>query len=223
MIARLVTSTILWLGAMAALLFASAGTLAWPQGWVFIAVMAAGTIASGLWLARYAPGLLAERLSAPLQREQERADKFFMAALMVLWVGWFVLMPLDAVRFHLSHLPLPVQGLGALLIGLAMYAFHLTFRENRFAAPVVKIQKGQTVITTGPYRYVRHPMYAGAILYFLGTPLLLGSLYGFLLAPVMVALMAIRIPIEERALREKLDGYADYAARVRYRLVPGIW
>jgi protein-S-isoprenylcysteine O-methyltransferase Ste14 len=225
MIGKMIISTTLWLAAMAALLFVAAGTAAWPQGWIFIALMGAAGFGGGFWLARRDPALLAERLGSPLQRDQERSDKFFMVVLMLLWVAWFVLMPLDAVRFRLSYVPVWAQAIGALLLVLSMYAFYLTFRENSFAAPVVKIQKerGQTVITTGPYAYVRHPMYAGAVLYFLGTALLLGSAYGLALAPVLVALLSIRIQIEERALREKLDGYENYARRVRYRLVPGVW
>ncbi len=225
MVAKMIVSTALWVASMATVLFVAAGTLRWPQGWIFIGATGATGLAGGFWLAWRDPALLAERLRSPLQRDQERSDKFFMVAVTLLWSAWFVLMPLDAVRFRLSHVPVWAQVLGALLIALAMYSFYLTFRENSFAAPVVKIQKerGQTVVTTGPYRYVRHPMYAGAILYFLGVPLLLGSGYGFALAPVFVVLLAFRIPIEERALREQLDGYEDYARRVGYRLIPGIW
>jgi len=225
MIAKMIISTTLWLAGMAVLLFVAAGTIAWPQGWIYLAAMGAAGFAGGFWLARRDPALLAERLGSPFQRDQERSDKIFMSVLILLWVAWFVFMPLDAVRFRLSHVPVWAQAIGALLIALSMYAFYLTFRENSFAAPVVKIQKqrGQTVVTTGPYRHVRHPMYAGAILYFLGTPLLLGSWYGLAIAPLMIVLLAFRIPIEERALREKLDGYEDYARRVRYRLIPGIW
>jgi protein-S-isoprenylcysteine O-methyltransferase Ste14 len=134
-------------------------------------------------------------------------------------------MALDAKRFHFSHVPEWAQWIGAVMILVSMYAVFLTFRENSFAAPVVKFQKerGQTVVTTGPYGYVRHPMYAGAMLMLFGAPLLLGSGYGFLLTPVWIMLLSFRIPIEERMLREKLAGYDDYARRVRWRLVPGVW
>ena len=127
--------------------------------------------------------------------------------------------------FRLSQLPVWAQAIGALLIPLSIYVSFLTFRENTFAAPVLKIQRerGQTVVTTGPYSYVRHPMYAGGILMFLGIPLLLGSAYGLALVPVWIVLLSLRIPIEERMLKEKLAGYEEYARRVRYRLVPGIW
>src|ERR1700686_1086869 len=148
MITKMLVSTTLWLAGMAAVLFGAAGRLAWPQGWAFIALMGAASFAGGFWLARRDPALLAERLGSPFQRDQERPDKVFMVALMVLWIAWFVLMPLDAVRFRLTVLPVWAEALGALLIVLSLYAFYLTFRENSFAAPVVKIQtaRGQTVI-----------------------------------------------------------------------------
>jgi protein-S-isoprenylcysteine O-methyltransferase Ste14 len=225
LIARLIISTIAVYAATGALLFAAAGTWRWPQAWILIIEMAVSGVSVGLWLARHDPGLLAERLAPPIQRDQESRDKIFMAGVAVLWTGWHVFMALDAVRYRLSHIPTWAQWIGALLILLTMVATLLTFRANSFAAPVVKIQKarGQTVVTTGPYRYVRHPMYAGAIPLFFGVPLLLGSGYGLALAPLWVALLALRIPMEERTLRENLDGYGDYAMRVRYRLVPGIW
>ncbi|TIU21041.1 MAG: isoprenylcysteine carboxylmethyltransferase family protein, partial [Mesorhizobium sp.] len=110
-----------------------------------------------------------------------------------------------------------------LLVGI--WICYLTMLENSFAAPVVKIQdeRGQRVITTGPYSYVRHPMYAGAILYFAGTALLLGSWWGLASVLVFIVLLAIRTFIEEKALRAGLRGYDDYAAAVRYRLIPLVW
>ena len=99
------------------------------------------------------------------------------------------------------------------------------FRENSFAAPVVKVQAARHhhVISSGPYAFVRHPMYSGIMLFFVGVPLLLGSWWGVAIAPVFAVLFAIRARIEERALVEGLPDYADYAARVRYRLLPGVW
>ena len=225
MIAKLIVQTILLYGATLVLLLVCAGTWRWPQAWIFVIQMAVTGIAVGAWLARHDPALMAERMGSPIQRDQEPRDKIFMVTLMIGWFAWLVFMALDAVRFRLSHVPVWGQVIGALLLFVAMYAFYVTFRENTFAAPVVKFQKerGQRVVSTGPYAVVRHPMYAGASLMFFGIPLLLGSAWGLALAPLWVLLLAFRIPIEERMLRQKLDGYGDYAARVRYRLIPGVW
>jgi protein-S-isoprenylcysteine O-methyltransferase Ste14 len=225
LISKLIIKTVIWNAFQAALLFVSAGTVRWPAGWVFIAEMGGLGLAVGLWLARHDPALLAERMSAGFQATQKTWDKVFMVTLLVLWNGWLVLMALDAVRFRWSQVPLWVQTVGAVLIALCMYVFYLTFRENTYAAPVVKIQaeRGHRVVTTGPYAYVRHPMYAGALLLFVGIPLLLGSWYGLAAVLVIVALLIARIVMEERTLTDELPGYREYAARVRWRLAPGVW
>jgi protein-S-isoprenylcysteine O-methyltransferase Ste14 len=224
MVRRLLVQNLVWIVALGALLFASAGTFDWPGAWFFLAETGVGGIAVGLWLAKHDPGLLAERLSPTMQRGQKGWDKVFMACVFVLWGSWLVLMALDA-RFHASETPAWAPPLGAILIALCFTIVWLAFRENSFAAPVVKIQaeRGHRVVTSGPYRHVRHPMYAGALLFFLGVPLLLGSWWGLAAAPLMAAVLAVRAVLEERMLIVELEGYADYAARVRYRLVPGVW
>ncbi|TIT27590.1 MAG: isoprenylcysteine carboxylmethyltransferase family protein, partial [Mesorhizobium sp.] len=128
-------------------------------------------------------------------------------------------------RFGWSAVPLWVLVIGGVILLVGLWICYLTMLENSFAAPVVKIQdeRGQHVITTGPYSYVRHPMYAGAILYFAGTALLLGSWWGLASVLFFVGLLAIRTFIEEQALRTGLRGYDDYAANVRYRLIPLVW
>jgi protein-S-isoprenylcysteine O-methyltransferase Ste14 len=225
MVRRLIIQTAIWVAFLAALLFLSAGRLDWLAAWIVLAEMSLGGLALGLWLARHDPGLLAERLAPAFQREQKGWDKLFVIGLILCWCAWFVIMGLDAGRAPAPQMPLGAQVAGALAMLLSFYIVHLTFRANSFAAPVVKIQKerGQKVITTGPYAHVRHPMYAGAILTLLGIPLLLGSWYGLALVPVLVAGLAARVVMEERTLRAELEGYADYAARVRYRLIPLIW
>ena len=207
------------------ILFGAAGTLNWPEAWIYLALTATMSFGGGFWLARHDPALLRERLGSLIQRDQKRWDKILMAVMLVLWTGWLVLMALDAKRFHWSEVPLALQVAGFGLICLGSYVVWLTFRANSYAAPVIKIQKerGHLVVSTGPYGYVRHPMYAGALLFIAGVPLLLGSWWGLAAGAGLVLLIAMRAVLEERTLTAELAGYADYAARVRYRLVPHLW
>ena len=225
MIAKLLLQNLLWPVFLGALLFGAAGTLDWPRAWIFLAEMTVLGIAAGLWLARHDPALLRERLRAPVQRGQPAMDKLVTGTLLLASCLWLVLMGLDAGRYRWSAMPEWLAVVGALALPVFVWACCLVFRANSFAAPVVKLQeeRGQQVASTGPYRTVRHPMYASAILYFLAVALLLGSWWGLAAVPVLVALLGLRIWIEERTLMAGLPGYADYAARVRYRLVPGLW
>ena len=122
----------------------------------------------------------------------------------VLFFAWLILMPLDAVRFQWSQVPVWLQVVGAMVLLGSFSLFFLTFRENSYLSPVVRIQeeRGQTVVSTGPYHYVRHPMYAAFVLLVLGTPLLLGSWYGILLGLILVVMVARRAVLEERTLPE---------------------
>jgi protein-S-isoprenylcysteine O-methyltransferase Ste14 len=225
MIAKMLARTAIWVAMTAVTLFLSANTLNWPGAWVYLAEIGTGGIAIGLWLAKHDPALLAERLSAPIQRSQKFWDKVWITIVLFVVIVWVVLMAFDAARYHWSHVPVWVQAIGAVGILLSMYFAYLTFRVNTFAAPVVKIQaeRAQTVVATGPYSCVRHPLYAGALFYIFGTPMLLGSWYGLAAAPVLMILLAIRIVMEERTLAAELRGYTEYAARVRYRLIPLVW
>jgi protein-S-isoprenylcysteine O-methyltransferase Ste14 len=224
MIAKLLLQNSIYVVVMGGLLFASAGTLDWPGAWVFLAASAIIGPAAGLWLATIDPALLEERLRPPVQKDQPAADKKFMLAFVVTALIWFVAMGLD-YRTHASNVPPALQVLGFAMYLLSTLFIMWVFRENSFAAPVVKVQSGRShrVISTGPYAFVRHPMYSGIMLFFVGVPLLLGSWWGAAIAPLFFVLFAVRTRIEERALIEGLPGYADYAARVRYRLVPGVW
>ncbi len=216
---------VFWIALIGVLLFVPAGTLDWPAGWVFLAEFIVGGAAVTWWLARHDPGLLKERMGGAFQKGQSLADKVFMTFMLLAWYGWIVLMALDARRWRFSHMPVALNAVGALLIPLGFLFVLRVFRENSFAAPVIRIQaeRGQHVIDTGPYAIVRHPMYAGASLYLLEMPLLLGSWLGLLAMPVLILALALRIFIEEAALRQGIPGYDAYAARVRWRLIPGIW
>ncbi|MCC8965436.1 isoprenylcysteine carboxylmethyltransferase family protein [Bradyrhizobium sp. Pear76] len=204
------------------LLFLAAGTMRWAGAWVFLLEITIGGLITEAWLARHDPGLLAERRTS---RGQVGWDRVITSIMPLLWLMWLPLMALDAVRYQTSLVPFWPQCAGALMIAASFYIVYRTYRENSYAAPVVKIQRerGHTAVTTGPYACVRHPIYAGGLLTYLGTPLLLGSWYGLAIVPVMAALLGLRSMMEERMLTAELDGYADYLARVRYRLVPMVW
>jgi protein-S-isoprenylcysteine O-methyltransferase Ste14 len=225
MIARVIRQSIVGLAIMAVLLFLPAGTFNWPAAWVYLIEIAVTSLAITLWLLRHNPTLLAERMSPLIQRDQKTWDKVLMTAFILLWCAWFVIMGFDAVRYGWSEMPFWARAVGALWVLMAMYIMFLTMRANSFAAPVVKIQadRGHRVASDGPYAIVRHPMYGGALLLIAGTPLLLGSWWGLALAPIIVLLLAARAVLEERTLARELAGYAEYAARVRYRMIPLIW
>lgn len=205
-------------------LFLSAGTFAWLAGWIFLALFFSFVFALTLWLFRYNPGLLKERMTVS-QPDQKIWDKVFFVLLQVVFFAWLVLMPLDAVRWHWSQIPIWLEVVGALILVSSFPLFFLTFRENSFLSAMVRIQqdRGQTVVSTGPYHYVRHPMYAAALLFLFGTALLLGSELGLLWGLILVGMIAWRAVLEERTLRKELPGYDTYMLQVKYRLIPYVW
>jgi protein-S-isoprenylcysteine O-methyltransferase Ste14 len=214
-----------WLVFMIAIpLFGAAGTLAWPAGWAFLLLFFGFVAAITIWLYRTNPALLTERMAGQ-KSGQKTWDKVLFAVLLVLFLAWLVAMPLDAVRFGWSHMPPLLQWAGGLLMLASFALFFRVFAENSFLSPVVRIQeeRGQKVISTGPYHVVRHPMYAAALLLFVGTSLLLGSWIGLLAAAPLVIAMARRAVLEEQTLRRELEGYEAYMGQVKYRLVPGVW
>ncbi len=225
LIRKMLIQTVIWLAITGALLFGSAGTLRWPEAWVLLAEFGGIGLLSGSIMIRHDPALVRERMGSPVQRGQKSWDKALMLAFVFLWMSQYVVAGLDAVRFQTSDVPVWLEVVGALAIALGFYVFHRVMLENTFAAPVVRIQteRKHRVISTGPYAFVRHPMYAGAIPIMVGTPLLLGSWYALLWSLVMILLLSYRAVLEEATLKSELEGYEAYAARVHYRLVPGVW
>ena len=206
-------------------LFLAAGTAAWPAGWAFLILFFGFVGALTAWLLRNNPGLLTERMTGVGKSGQATWDKVFYALANALFLAWLVVMPLDAVRFHWSQMPRVLQVVGAALMLCSFYLFFLTFRENSYLSPAVRIQaeREQTVVTTGPYHYVRHPMYATALIFLAGTSLLLGSWLGLLVAFLLTIAIAVRAVLEERTLRAELPGYEAYMTQVKYRLIPYVW
>jgi protein-S-isoprenylcysteine O-methyltransferase Ste14 len=225
LVVNLIVQTIVWFGLMGAIIFGAAGTMSYAGGWLYLGEMIAISIVFGVHMARVDPGLLKERLKPPVQKDQPLADKLVLIPILMFMFGAMGFMAADAARWHWSAMPSAVQWAGCALLLAALLFMYWVMRTNSFAAPVVKIQasRGQSVITTGPYAIVRHPLYFGALFYIAGTSLVLGSWWGLATIPILAVLLGIRIGIEERTLRTGLEGYDDYARRVRWRLVPLIW
>ncbi len=206
-------------------LFLAAGTVLWPAGWAFLVLFFGFTLALSQWLLKHNPGLLTERMTGIGKPNQKTWDKVFYMGANLIFLAWLVLMPLDTVRFHWSQMPLFLQAVGGFLLLCSFYLFFLTFRENAYLSPAVRVQteREHAVISTGPYRYVRHPMYATALLFLISTTLLLGSWYGLILGLFLFVGIALRAVQEERTLRAELPGYDEYLAQVKYRFIPYVW
>ena len=205
-------------------LFLPIGTFAWFAGWIFLVLFLGFYLAVTLWLFKHNPGLLQERMHLG-SSDQKGWDKVLFPLLLLFPFVWLMFIALDAVRFHWSPLPVWLQFVGALVLLGSFYLLFLTFRENTYLSTIVRIQadRGHTVVSTGPYHYVRHPMYTGMLAFFVGTPLLLGSGYGIVGGLLLMLMLARRAVLEERTLQTELHGYAAYMRQVKYRLVPYVW
>ena len=219
-------SVLLQLAIFGGLLFIPAGTLEWWRAWVFMGVVFAGAAWMVLFVFRAQDDLFKERFKFPIQKGQPLADRIIVPLIIISFVGLIVFIPLDVFRFHLIGRPgVLVSSAGLALVVAGWWVMGLAMSENHFALAVVRYQpeRHQTVIDTGVYGIVRHPMYAGAVLLFVGMPLWLESYAATLLASVPIAVLAVRIMVEEHTLRRELPGYDGYMRRVRYRLVPFVW
>ena len=225
LVLNVIVQIIVWYVFMGVVIFSAAGTTDYAGGWLYLGLMVAVSLAFGLYGARADPGLLRERLKPPLQKDQPLADKLIVIPILLLVFGGIAFMAADAARWRFSRMPPAGQWFGCALLIAVMLFMYWTMHTNSFAAPVVKIQKerGQTVVTTGPYAVVRHPLYFGTLFFMAATSLILGSWWGLATVPLVALGFAMRIPVEERTLREGLRGYDDYAHRVRWRLMPFIW
>jgi protein-S-isoprenylcysteine O-methyltransferase Ste14 len=208
----------------AAILFGAAGRLDWVMGWVLIGVYVIWTGATALTVIPTNPEMLAER-TGPKEGTKgwdmvimsvvgvAEMVKYIVAGLDVRW-GWSPQMPL---ALQLAGVVVAVLGYDVILVW--------SMAANAFFSQTVRIQedRGHTVVTGGPYRYVRHPGYVGSILFQIATPFILGSVWTFIPSGLVVCLTVVRTALEDRTLREELPGYAEYAQQTRYRLLPGVW
>jgi protein-S-isoprenylcysteine O-methyltransferase Ste14 len=207
---------------MALLLFGPAGTLHDWQAWVYLSIFFGASSITTLDLMKRDPALLRRRMRGGPTAETETTQRVIMFFASVGFIALLVVPALDH-RFGWSVVPLAGVVAGDILVAMGFYVIFRVYRVNTFTAATIQVAADQRVISSGPYAIVRHPMYAGASLYVVGTPLALGSYWGLLAAAAMLPFLIWRLVDEERLLARKLPGYTEYQQRVPHRLVPWMW
>lgn len=207
--------------AMAATLFISAGTLHYWQAWTFLVIFLVLELAITAYLARNDPKLLERRMVSPVA-EKELSQKIIQVFAMIVFITVLVVPAIDH-RFAWSMVPVYAVAVGDILVALGLLVVFFVFRENTFSSSIINVESGQQVISTGPYAFVRHPMYIGALIMIFGVPLALGSWWGLFTVIPFALVIVWRLLGEEKVLAKSLPGYSEYRNKVRYRLVPFIW
>ena len=207
---------------MTVAVFLPAGTLDWWQGWLFLGAFFVPVLGINAYLLRHDPALIERRLRAGPAAETRLTQKIIQGVAALIFLGILVVPALDH-RFGWSAAPAWVPIAGDLLVVASLSGIFVVFRENTYTSATVQVAQDQRVISTGPYRIVRHPMYSAALLLFVGTPLALGSFVGLVFfVPILLAIVW-RLVDEERLLARELAGYEEYRQTVRFRLVPRVW
>ena len=203
-------------------LFVPAGSLTFWRAWVYLAVFAGCTILITAYLFKNDPELLAGRVQAGPVAETQRSQQIIQSLASLFFIGVFIVSGLD-FRFAWSHVPPVVSLIADGIVALGFLIVFLTFRENSYTRGTIQVSEGQKVVTTGPYGLVRHPMYSGALLLMILTPVALGSWVAVPFVVPLILVIVVRLLDEERFLRANLIGYAAYSQKVRYHLIPFIW
>jgi protein-S-isoprenylcysteine O-methyltransferase Ste14 len=207
---------------MAALVFIPAWTVHYWQAWTFLAVYFAASLAITLYLMKADPKLLQRRMRGGPTAEKEPAQKIIMSFASLGFIGMLVVPALDH-RLAWSRMPAYAPLAGDVLVLIGWLAIFFVFKENSFSSSTIELAPDQRVVSTGPYAWVRHPMYAGALVMLAGIPIALGSWWGLLIIVAIVPALIWRLLDEERFLARNLPGYLQYQSRVRHRLIPLIW
>jgi protein-S-isoprenylcysteine O-methyltransferase Ste14 len=202
-------------------LFLPAWTLNYWQAWVYWLVFLACITAVSAYFLKKDLNLIASRLKVGVS-EKENTQKITQAVISVFFI-LIILIPSIDHHYQWSSVPSYVSLVGDVFVALGIFVIFLVFKENSYTSVLVEVNAGQKVISSGPYGKVRHPMYSGALVLLLFTPLALGSFWGLLAFPPILAAIAVRIIGEEKFLNKHLDGYSEYCQKVRYRLIPFLW
>lgn len=200
------------------------GNWLWVGGWIFGIWLVVLCYAILLYMYFFDQELYLERTRRHGEGEKGW-DRYFMYQLYIGFTLWFIISPLDERFKWTVNFPWSMEVIGLIFLVVCFYLFLKSFMFNTYLSPLVRIQKerDQKVISTGVYAWVRHPMYLGAILFFLGGPMLMGSIYGMIIGIVMSLSVVARTLGEEKMLVEELEGYVDYKKKVKYRLIPYLW
>lgn len=207
---------------LGAILFTSAGSLSFWQAWLYIAVFGVSTLSVTLYLMKYDQKLLESRVAAGPSAEVEKTQKVIQSLASLFFMLVFIVAGLD-YRFHWSNVPPIVSIIADVFVAIGFYIVFLTFKANSYTSAVIEVKQDQQVITSGPYSIVRHPMYMGASLMMIFTPLALGSWVAFPFPLLLIVTIAFRAIEEEKFLVTNLNGYSDYRQKVRYRIIPYVW
>ncbi|WP_088188920.1 isoprenylcysteine carboxylmethyltransferase family protein [Desulfosporosinus sp. FKA] len=208
--------------ALAAFIFLPAWTINYLQAWVYLLTFSISVILITLYLFKRDPQLLERRLKAGATAEKEKSQKAIQALANLFFCFVFIFAGLD-FRFHWSRVPLNISLLANVFVVLGFYIVFLVFKENSYTSAIIEVDKNQKVISTGPYRLVRHPMYSGAILMMIFSPIALGSYWAVLFVMPLILTIVLRLLDEEKFLSKNLSGYTDYCKKVRYHLIPLLW
>jgi protein-S-isoprenylcysteine O-methyltransferase Ste14 len=215
-----IISSFIFTAVIGLLLFVPAGTLDWPMAWILLGIY---LVTSVIHILVVSPGLIEERTRR--HKDSKTWDRYLVIVLILSGFMIMIATGLDHRFVWTEPLTLPVMVISLVLVILGSALVTWATAANRFFSATIRIQgdRGHTVVSDGPYRYVRHPGYAGWILYYLFLPLMLGSVYALIPAGIAVGLLIVRTYLEDTTLQAELEGYREYAGRVRYRLVPGVW
>ena len=222
LIVKSILGLVFLLVVLALALFISAGSVSFWQAWVYLVVWAVCVILITLYLVKYDQRLLASRVTAGPVAETQKSQQVIQSLASLFFIGLFIVPGLD-YRFHWSNVPPIVSLICDGLVALGFYFVFLVFKENSYTSGIIEVAKEQTVISTGPYSIVRHPMYAGAGILLIFTPVALGSWVAIPFPLPLILVIVVRLLEEEKFLVANLPGYAEYQQKVRYRLIPFVW
>jgi protein-S-isoprenylcysteine O-methyltransferase Ste14 len=219
---RACTGLLSFLIVLAVLLFLPAWTLAYWQAWIFLAVFSGSTIAITIYLMKHDPMLLERRMHSGPSAEKEQSQQIIQSLAMVAFIAVIVFPVIDH-RCGWSAVPALIAVVGDILVALGFLLIFFVFNQNTFASSIIEVGNEQTVVATGPYSIVRHPMYLGALVMLAGIPLALGTWWGLVTIIPMTIVLVWRLLDEEKFLVKNLTGYSEYQNKVRCHLLPFIW